>query len=364
MGHKIALISDIHFGCRNNSEKYLTIMKNFFLDTLVKTLKQNNVKDLRILGDLFDNRNNINIRTMNTVLYVFRELNKQLPDLSVSILLGNHDIYYHNRIDINSLECLREIPNINIIDKVTEEIIDNRRIISIPWLIKDTEVYSDFIRAVKAKTKYDFCFGHFEIKDFEMVRGIKDETGLNHDIFSNFSKVFTGHYHIRNTIKNMSYLGCPYQLTWNDYGDTKGIHIIDVKENKVTFIENKDSPCFVRLTMEDIVNKNKSLINKIPNNFIKLVIEKKYKESFIIKVINKIENMNPLKLDIQNDYVESYDVSDIDTTEFKDLSDPLSLLLKYISDRDEEFSEENEIDEKELNNYLRELYELVLREND
>ena len=364
MGHKIALISDIHFGCRNNSEKYLTVMKNFFLDTLVKTLKEHNIDDLRILGDLFDNRNNVNIRTMNTVLYIFREINKRLPNLTINILLGNHDIYYHNRIDINSVECLREIPNINIIDKVTEEVIDGKRIITVPWLVKESEVYSDFIRAVKSKTKYDLCLGHFEIKDFEMVRGIKDETGLDHDIFSNFTKVYSGHYHIRNTIKNMSYLGCPYQLTWNDYGDVKGIHIYDVSQERETFIPNEDSPCFIRLTMEDIKAKNKMLIDKIPNNFVKLVIEKKYRESFIIKVINKIENMNPMRLDIQNDYVDSYEVAEVDNAELKDLSDPLSLIIKYVDDFAEQNEMDEELEEKELKNCLRELYELALREND
>ena len=364
MDHKIALISDIHFGCRNNSEKYLTIMKDFFLNTLVNTLEEKKITDLRILGDLFDNRNNINIRTMNTVLFVFREIYKKLPDLQVSILLGNHDIYYHNRIDINSLECLREIPNITIIDKLTEETINNKKIVMVPWMVKDSEVYNDFIRISKGKTQYDLCLGHFEIKDFEMVRGIKDETGLDHNIFSIFKKVYSGHYHIRNTINNMSYLGCPYQLTWNDYGDTKGIHIYDVNTGLTEFVENKDSPCFVRLTMEDIVNKNKKIIQKVSNNFVKLVIEKKYKESFIIKVINKLENMNPLKLDIQNDYVDTYEISDIDTKDFKDLSDPLSLLLRYIDDFNDNLENDTEVCPKELKDYLRELYELALREND
>lgn len=361
MTHKIALISDIHFGCRNNSEKYLTIMKEFFTDTLSPIIESEKINDLRILGDLFDNRNNINVRTMNTVLYVFRELTKKFPELTIKILIGNHDCYYHNRVDINSLECLREIKNVEIIDKVSEEVINGKILLTVPWMVKDSEIYSDFVRVAKSKLRFDICLGHFEIKDFEVVKGIRDESGLDHDIFKNFVKVFSGHYHIGNTIKNITYLGCPYQLTWNDFGDKKGVTIYDIDNNSVKFIENTLSPQFIKINMRDIVNKNKKIINKISGNFIKLIIEEKYKESFIVKVINKIENMNPLKLDIQNDYVE-FDELDVDLSEFKDLSDPLSLLLKYIEDYKEQL--DGDIDFIEIKNYMKELYDKVLREND
>lgn len=360
--YKIAMVSDIHFGCRNNSEKYLNIMKDFFLDTLSKVLEEKNINDLRILGDVFDNRNNVNIRTMNVVLYVFRELTKKHKDLQIKIILGNHDVYYHNRIDINSIECLREIKNIEIIDKVTQETINNKTILMVPWLVKDSETYTDFIRYTGSKKKIDVCLGHFEIKDFEMIRGIKDETGFEHGIFENFKRVFSGHYHLRNTIGKISYLGCPYQLTWGDYGDTKGIHIYDVDSEKTEFIPNNDSPCFVKINMEDIINQNKKKISMVKGNFVKLIIEKKYKEAFVVKVINKMENLEPIRLDIQNDFVEDFNIDESKCEEFKDISDPLTLLVKYIDEVNTE--NEDNVDKSELKTYIRELYQLALKDSD
>lgn len=360
MEHKIALISDIHYGCRNNSENYLSIIDNFFRVTLRKTIEERNITDVRILGDLFDCRNNVNVRTMNTVLSMFRWYSQDLPHIKFKILLGNHDIYYKNRIDINSIECLRSEPNIEIIDEITIEKINDKKIITFPWIVEGSDIEARFKAYCNGSETFDVCFGHFEIRGFEITKGRLDEEGNEQSKYSNFKRVFSGHYHIRSTKKHITYLGCPYQLTWNDYGDKKGIHIYEVNTGETEFVENTDSPSFHFIDIKDVIKNNKKEISKFNGNFIKLVIDKKYKELEIMRAMTKAESLNPLKLDIENRYIEEINDEDSDLDISKS-SDPLSFFTEYVNNIE---IDDEEIETKKLIAYVDELYKYSLTDID
>ena len=356
MGYKILMISDIHFGVKNNSEKYLTIIKDFFLETLKNAIDTRSITDVRILGDLFDCRNNLNVRTFNTVLEIFRWYRTNRPKVHFKILLGNHDIYYRNRVDVNSVEMLRGMENITIISEIVKETIGDKKVITFPWLVEESATLHEFNAICSGKEKYDLCLGHFEIKGFEISKGHLDETGLETGKFKNFKRVFTGHYHLRNTMNQISYLGCPYQITWSDYGDIKGIHIYDVDTNKTEFLENTDSPMFIKLTIDDLI-KDSSIVEKIKGNSVKIVIDKKYEEVDILKSITKVEGLCPIKLDIEHEYIEEIDEND-------DLDLETTDILSFISEYVKNIQLAENIEEKSLISHLTELYQTSLTEND
>ena len=358
MGYKIALLSDVHFGCRNNSETYLEIIKKLFNETLSTILDDENITDVRILGDLFDCRNNINIRTLNVAMDVFRWYKSNKPNIKFKILLGNHDIYYKNRIDVNSIECLRQIGNIEIIDKVTTENINGKSLISYPWLIPGSNEHSHFISLANGKTTYDYCFGHFEVRGFEISKGVYDTENLEISLFKNFNKVFTGHYHLRNTIKNVTYLGCPFQQTWGDYGDDKGINIIDIDEMSHRFIKNTTSPEYIKISIDDIINKNLPLLKRVKGNHVKFMIDKQSEESWIIKARAKLESMEPFTFEVENTIIETQiDDSNIDLSK---INDPFSLLMECVGNMELD----KDIEITELKRYLMDIYSDSLKEGD
>jgi DNA repair exonuclease SbcCD nuclease subunit len=359
MGYKIALISDVHFGCRNNSETYLEIIKKLFTDTLVQVLDAKNITDVRILGDLFDCRNNINVRTLNVAMEVFKWFKTNKPNIKFKILLGNHDIYYKNRIDVNSIECLRQIGNVEIIDRVVTETINGKSIISYPWLIPGSNEHSHFISVANGDKEYDLCFGHFEVRGFEISKGVYDTENLEVSLFKKFKRVFTGHYHIRNTIENVTYLGCPFQQTWGDYGDDKGINIWDVDTETHEFVKNESSPEFIKIFIDDLQNKNVALLKKVKGNHVKFMIDKKVDESWIIKARAKLESFEPLTFEVENTIIETQiDDSDIDISK---INDPFSLLMECVENI---FELEKDIDKTELKRYLMEIYSESLKEGD
>jgi hypothetical protein len=284
-----------------------------------------------------------------------------MPDVNFKILLGNHDIYYHNRTDINSIEMLRSAPNIEIIDEVTHDVINGKKIVMVPWIAsKESRIAEDFYSLATGKDQYDVCIGHFEIRGFEMSPGIEDDHGYDHGVFDKFDRVITGHYHLRSTKGRITYMGCPYQLTWGDYGDQKGIHILKLPSNELEFVPNIDSPIHVRIKISDIAANKQDEIRKVRNNFVKLLIDKKYKDSAIIKVINKLESLGPQRLDVENQYVESLVWDESNEADLDGLNDPLAFLLEYT--KVIELSEE--IDQNDLIKRLTHLYQLSSKEND
>lgn len=364
MGHEIAFISDIHFGCRGNSERYITTMTTFFKDTLFGVLKSRGINDLRILGDLFDNRNALNVRTINAVIDVFTFLETNLPNLKIKILMGNHDQYYHNRYDIISLNILRNFNNIEIIDKVTEDHINGKSILMVPWIVPETSIYEDYMSYVRKEVKFDLLLGHFEINGFEVSPGITDTHGIQVRLFRNFKRVFSGHYHLRNTMDQITYLGCPYQLSWGDYGNTKGIHVYDVDTNETTFIENTTSPSFIKIYMTDIAAGRRESINNVSGNFVKLIIEKKYNETAIQQVIALLESKGAI-LTIDNQYVEQSEIStESNTADLSKLHDPLSFLVEYVNIIDIPDDMKSLIDKQELIERASEIYRKLLSDKD
>ena len=350
MPNKIALISDIHFGCRNNSEQYLEMIRKFFTNTLNKVLIDRNITDVRILGDLFDCRNNINVRTLNVVLETFEWFEKNNPNVIFTIFPGNHDVYYRNKNDVNSTKVLQKHRNVVLYENLHEEVLFGKRVISVPWLVESTEDEMKFKNICGGNEMYDLCLGHFEIKGFEINKGQYDETGKDTGSFKNFKRVFSGHYHIRNTINQISYLGCPYELTWGDYKDPKGIHIYDFDTNETEFIQNMDSPIHVKITIDDMKNKNMDVLKKIKGNYVRVIVDKKVDDIYLVQAQSKIESILPLKLEIENTFIE--EIEENSELDMSKTNDPLSFLYEYV----ENIEMKDDINRDDLKKYLQDIY--------
>ena len=115
---KIAIITDQHFGARNDSIHFLDYYEKFYRDTFFPTLDNNGITNLLILGDTFDRRKYVNFLTLKrTKEMFFDELYNR--DIKVSMLAGNHDTYFKNTNDVNSVDLLlKQYPNVHVIDKV------------------------------------------------------------------------------------------------------------------------------------------------------------------------------------------------------------------------------------------------------
>jgi DNA repair exonuclease SbcCD nuclease subunit len=264
------ILGDTHFGVKNfNLESFDNQM--LFFDELTTYMLDNDIKYIIQLGDLFDNRKVIDINFFNIFYKKFIEEFLEKNDFYMITILGNHDIYFKDTLEVNFIKYLTKLTdNIVLLDSPLEFTLvskeKNKKGLLVPWLIPGATIPSG---------SYDYIFGHFEISGFKLSETTLGHDGLDTTIFKK-AKVFSGHYHLHQESNNITYVGTPYQLTWNDFGNNCGFYVL--KNGAFTFEKARKSSKFIKLYYTDRLylssNPNTKIpitidsINKIPKNAI------------------------------------------------------------------------------------------------
>ena len=326
---KIALISDTHFGVRSDNINLLDHQKIFFDDIFFPYLKKNNIDTAFHLGDLVDRRKYINFNTLDRMKRDFLDpLFSQIKFMP--IIAGNHDTYYKDRNELNSLALLlneyKPVIDYNDIDPKEYEF-DGTKILALPWICRQNE--SETIKAIK-ETKASACFGHLQLIGFEMHKGSFSEEGMSKDLFSNFHTVCSGHFHHKSDYGNIHYLGCPYQMNWGDYGDCKGFHIFDTKTHDLTFIPNPYSLFHKieyddsKLSLKEIMNMN---FDNCKKGFVRVVVKEKTNSYWFDNFIERIEVVEPISIQVIEDMGNL--LYDGEQSDLIHVEDTITLLSKY-----------------------------------
>ena len=345
---KFAVITDQHFGARNDSVHFLDFYEKFYSETFFPKLKEEKIKFVLILGDTFDRRKYVNFYSLKRTKEMFFDPLKEMG-CEVFMLAGNHDTYFKNTNDVNSVDLLlAEYDNIKVISEPETINIAFKEIAMIPWICADN--YEQSIKFIKDTTA-TVCMGHFEIAGFAMHRGMPSQDGLDRSIFNKFEYTFSGHYHHKSNADGIYYLGNPYELTWQDYNDTRGFHLMDFWKKEIEFIPNPNI-MFHKIMYDDKVDTIKEIDNKdlsiYKNTYVKVVVINKTNPYLFDKFMNNLYNVNPIDISIAEDFTElSFDDEElVDQAE-----DTITILNKYVDG----ISEEN-IDNNKLKNLLKELY--------
>jgi len=287
---RIAIISDLHFGIKKSNDVFLKSQLDFIEKGFVPYLKKQKITKIFILGDIFDNRNHINIKTKNKIFDLF---SGKLSEFDITILLGNHDIYYNSTTDVHSLKWLSKFDNINIVEKINEIDVDGRKILLVPWQVNDT----DFIKYLSDNNiESQVAFGHLSIMGFNLNKYKINSDGVNSRImFDNFDLVLSGHFHTRSKqkrdTKEVVYIGAPYHLTRNDIDEEKGFCIFDTKNLKYEFVDNGISIQYIAIKYPQTISKKLIKGNLID---VQVLYDEKYNEEKLQEYIKKIEVMDPI----------------------------------------------------------------------
>ena len=286
---KFALFSDIHFGKTKDSIIKLRTSVDF-IKWFLERCEENKVDAVIFGGDWFDNRSNISVATLNIAYDYLKKIAIKYP---VFMIVGNHDSTLKNTIKVNSLNQFNEIPNVTIIDEPTiVQSSAGREILLCPW---DTNI------SVIDKM-YDCVIGHFEFAGAETA-GLNIQESSNvtiNDLTKNVPLVFSGHFHIRKEYaygdRKLITIGSPFELDWGDYGNKKGIYFYDSPTRTYTFIENIISPCHVKIHWS-LIQKDPNIICEgiVKNNYVRLIVDEKFKYSDLLKTQDKINQLNPIR---------------------------------------------------------------------
>ena len=248
---KTIVLGDLHFGMKGFSDNFFDNQLKFFTEQLFPYMKENDITSIIQLGDWLDNRKSMDIKFFNRIVNEFLEPIKK-HGFKFTTFLGNHDIYYNSTLDVNLVKYFQDLYPDNITVHSTREKREfgDSIYMFVPWVTDDGVRLSE-LRGV------DVLFGHFEIKNFEMVKGHKDEkSSLSTDYFKkapNLKRVVSGHYHVQGNDGFVMYAGTPYQLNWGDYETSRGFFIFDGAD--YDYVENTESAKYVKIKYDSEAEK-------------------------------------------------------------------------------------------------------------
>lgn len=285
------LISDIHFGVRSDSLEWQSNITEYFHKFFIPLVKANKNKntEIAILGDLFDNRNSINISTMNICSSVISELSEICP---ITILTGNHDMFKRRDSSLSSLAAVKYISNVTVISEPTVITYKNgKTILWVPYM-GDNSLETEYLR----QSDSDFAFLHTECIGGVMDNNtpIIDGTGIG--LFKG-TRVYSGHIHKRQEAENgkFVYIGSPYHLRRSDIGNTKGIYHLDLNSGAHTFHQNNVSPQYKRVPLKAVCESILiDFMEYVSNSYVDIVLSKEH--SVKINVNDIIDLVRPVKL--------------------------------------------------------------------
>ena len=348
---KIAIVTDTHWGVRNDNQAIANYIARFYDEIFFPYLKENDISTVFHLGDITDRRKYINFLTAKRLEDEFiRPCYDNGYDLH--IVAGNHDTFFKNTNDVNSLRQLygsSSYDNMNLYwDGPVELDMDGCKIMLSPWICSDNY---DLTMKSFNDTSAQILMGHFEITGFEMDKGHLCTTGMNKDVFKKFDQVYSGHFHHPSHHGNIRYLGAPYEMTWTDFDQKRGFHVYDTDTREMTFVRNplrifhKIWYDDTNMTVEDIANLDTS---QLTDTYIKVIITSKTNPYIFDLFLDRIQKANPVNVKIVDDHM-NMDV--IDESELVDeAQDTLTILKTYIDNL------EVSVDKVQVESYVTDLY--------
>lgn len=225
---KILGIGDMHWGEQNNSPEF-NRRNHELLEWAVDVARERGVDKIVQFGDWFHQRSKIDVATMNASTKAARMLSEQFGKENVWILLGNHCLYYLNRLDVHSLKTVEHL--VTVIDEPTP--IEDTGVLVVPW-ITDEAMWE---KVWKASDKYSYLFSHLELNGFMVNDAYEMEHGFSPKLLNGYKRVLSGHYHSPQTKGNITYLGTPMPITMNEANESHGVYVFDTETNDLEFIE-------------------------------------------------------------------------------------------------------------------------------
>ena len=310
------LITDTHFGIKQNSITWFNSQSNFIYKQLIPYIEDHkDVVRLIHLGDVFDSRSSISVLIAAKVKKIFNDLARVCGQ--VIVIGGNHDYYSPNSNEYNSIELvLGDVPGITL---VTRDILIDGGNMYVPWYEYDVGVIENKVR-------------EFNIKNVFVHKDI-----VNGDIPNINARLFSGHIHspLFRTNKGLYNLGSCYAIDFSDCNSERGFY--ELSGSGIKFIPNNYSIRFWRLFNEDIfkdhimsqddyIEMYISQSNMATTDYATVIDKyiKQYKNIWLIPQISSTNSVESIKF-------EGYDIEKvIEESIPSDLKDKFNQVINFV----------------------------------
>jgi len=339
---KVVIITDQHFGCRKNSKLFHDYFLKFYQDIFFPYLEENGITTVVDMGDTFDSRKGVDFSSLAWAKDNYYDRLKSMG-IKVHTIVGNHTAYYKNTNEVNAVDLLlREYENVTVYSETTEIKLDKLKVLLIPWINKENEESS--FKLIKS-SPCKIAMGHLELNGFRAHRGCIMDHGHASELYSEFTKVFSGHYHTRSDDGRIYYLGNPYEMFWNDCGDRRGFTIFDTETLEHSHIDNPYR-LFYNIYYEDTPHQLFDA-SEYDNKIVKVIVRKKTDTKNFERFVDKLYSAGVADLKV----VESFVIQESEEFEVFESEDTLSILDRYIQEA------EISLDKTVVQSIMRDVYQ-------
>ena len=342
---KIALVTDTHFGARNDNQNVNDYFYKFYDNVFFPELEKRGVKTCVHLGDVVDRRKFISFKIANDFRQRFINRFAELG-IDLHIIIGNHDTYYKNTNEVNSMEELVGKDRCNIYTGPEVVEFDGVPIQFIPWINANNY---DKSMAALSRSPAQIAMGHLEVNGFEMHKGHFADGAYDKEIFQRFDIVMSGHFHHKSDDGQIYYLGTPYEIYWSDYEDPRGFHIFDTETRELERIVNPYR-LFEKVYYDDTTTDYTDYdMTKFKDMYVKVIVVNKKDLYQFDKFVDKLLQADAHEVKIIEDFSE-LDAENVSDDIVENTEDTMTLLEKYIDELDVT------MDKDRLKNTMRSLY--------
>jgi DNA repair exonuclease SbcCD nuclease subunit len=209
-------------------------------------------------GDLFHNPNSLSNALLSMVLYEFRVLFTQYPNVNLYAISGNHDLSGINTLTHRSpsyiLTLSRLFDNFHCLDFTSLDF-EHFTLHGLPY-ITHNEDYEKIVNMIEVDySKFNILLNHADYAGQKDTNGIVIGKGENisDSLFDKFDKVLSGHVHKKDRInKKVLSIGATHEQKFSDRGGSFGYWVIKKKGGSLRFmfIEKNWAPKFIMYTDE------------------------------------------------------------------------------------------------------------------
>lgn len=342
---KIGLVTDTHFGARNDNQNFNDYFYRFYDEIFFPKLIEDNITTVVHLGDVMDRRKFVSYKTATDFRTKFLDRIEEL-NIDFHIIIGNHDTYYKNTSEVNSMhELVGDRFKIYTCPEVVE--FDGFPILLLPWINANNHDLS--MKALKS-SKADTIMGHLEVNGFAMnANAMVCDGSWDKKVFRRFDTVFSGHFHHKSDDGQIYYLGTPYEIFWNDADDPKGFHIFDTETRELDRIINPIT-IFKKIYYDDTEKDyTKESVEQYKDHYVKLIVVNKKDLYGFDQFVDRLLQADAHEVKIIEDFSE-LDADNVSDDIVENTEDTLTLLERYIDDLDIQLSKPR------LKNTMKALY--------
>jgi DNA repair exonuclease SbcCD nuclease subunit len=296
---KALVFSDAHIHPHKRSTERL----NHCVEALrwvFQTAIDRKIKHVIFGGDLFHDRQKIDVLTYQRTFELFEEFllekgemvthfeqSVYVPPFQVYLLMGNHDMFHFQKWDISTLNPLRNVEGVWVINKPSVQMVGDQLVGFLPYThdpIKDVAEVQELwqqehkIRGLDS-TMQKVLVGHVAVDGavWNVKHGTTSEVTVEHDgdmttvgpeQFDWWDRVWFGHYHAEQKLNDrVEYIGSPLQLSFGEAFQKKHILIYDFEKKKSEYIKNDFSPQHYIIKQDELDHYD------LEGNFVRVVVD-------------------------------------------------------------------------------------------